>query len=107
MATIAAGRLAGRVGQRRGAGFLRAILETRLVGTGLTITALVVLCALLADLISPYDPNYQDYLALTEPPSASHWLGTDDIGRDVLSRVIYGTRVSLEVGVITVAVAIT
>lgn len=107
MAVATAGRLTGRARGDRGVGFLRAVLETRLVGTGLTIVAIVVLCALLADLVAPYDPNYQDYLALTEPPSAAHWLGTDDLGRDVLSRVIFGTRVSLQVGVITVAVAVT
>jgi peptide/nickel transport system permease protein len=82
------------------------LLETRLVGTGLGISALVVLCALFAGLIAPYDPNVQDYLALTEPPSAAHLLGTDDLGRDVLSRIIYGSRVSLQVGIIAVGIAV-
>jgi peptide/nickel transport system permease protein len=84
----------------------RRLLETRLVGTGLTITAVVLLCALAAPLLAPYDPNEQDYLALTEPPSVNHVLGTDDIGRDVLSRLIYGSRVSLEVGLIAVGIAV-
>jgi peptide/nickel transport system permease protein len=84
----------------------RRLLETRLVGTGLTITAVVLLCALAAPLLAPYDPNEQDYLALTEPPSVVHILGTDDIGRDVLSRIIYGSRVSLEVGLIAVGIAV-
>jgi peptide/nickel transport system permease protein len=84
----------------------RRLLETRLVGTGLAITAVVLLCALAAPLLAPYDPNEQDYLALTEPPSGSHILGTDDIGRDVLSRIIYGSRVSLEVGLIAVGIAV-
>jgi peptide/nickel transport system permease protein len=84
----------------------RRLFETRLVGTGLAITAVVLLCALAAPLLAPYDPNEQDYLALTEPPSLVHILGTDDIGRDVLSRIIYGSRVSLEVGLIAVGIAV-
>ena len=62
-------------------------------------------CALFANVISPYDPNEQDYLAITEAPSAAHPLGTDDLGRDILSRIIYGSRVSLLVGVIAVGIA--
>ena len=91
---------------RRAGGLLRRMLETRLVGTGLAITAIVLLCALAAPLLAPYDPNEQDYLAITDPPSASHLLGTDDLGRDVLSRIIYGSRVSLEVGLIAVGIAV-
>src|SRR6476469_4949280 len=86
--------------------WVRRLLETRLVGTGLGISALVVLCALFAGLIAPCDPTVQDYLALTEPPSAAHLLGTDDLGRDVLSRIIYGSRVSLQVGIIAVGIAV-
>jgi peptide/nickel transport system permease protein len=85
---------------------LRRLLETRLVGTGLSISAVVLLCALAAPLLAPYDPVEQDYLALTDPPSAAHLLGTDDIGRDVLSRIIFGSRVSLEVGLIAVGIAV-
>ena len=66
----------------------------------------MLLCALAAPLIAPHDPNEQDYLALTDPPSAAHLLGTDDLGRDVLSRLIYGSRVSLEVGLIAVGIAV-
>ena len=65
------------------------------MGTGLTILGIVVFCAIFADVSAPYNPNEQDYLALTEPPSSAHLLGTDDLGRDVLSRIIYGSRVSL------------
>src|SRR5207245_9597320 len=86
--------------------FLRRLLETRLVGTGLTISAVVLLCALAAPVLAPYDPNEQDYLAITDPPSLAHPLGTDDLGRDVLSRIMYGSRVSLEVGLISVGIAI-
>lgn len=86
--------------------FLRRLLETRLVGTGLTISAVVLLCALAAPLLAPYDPNEQDYLAITDPPSLAHPLGTDDLGRDLLSRIIYGSRISLEVGLIAVGIAV-
>ena len=83
----------------------RELLETRLVGTGLAITTVVFLCAFAAPVLAPYDPNEQDYAAFADPPSANHLLGTDDLGRDVLSRIIFGSRVSLEVGLIAVAIA--
>jgi ABC-type dipeptide/oligopeptide/nickel transport system permease subunit len=63
-------------------------------------TALLVLFALLAVLgaaIAPADPNAQDLLALLDPPSAAHWLGTDEVGRDILSRIIVGTRATLTI----------
>lgn len=82
------------------------ILDVRLAGAGLAILAIVLLCALLAPLIAPYDPTEQDYLALAESPSVRHLLGTDDLGRDVLSRIIYGARVSLEVGMIAAGIAL-
>ena len=99
----------GRASRRlltRGRRFLSNVLETRLVGTGLWILGVVVLCALFAEVISPHAPNEQDYLAITEPPSMVHPLGTDDLGRDILSRIIYGSRISLQVGVIAVGIAL-
>ena len=54
-----------------------------------------VLVAVFADFLSPYDPGKQDYGAVLQPPSLEHWLGTDYLGRDLLSRIIAGTRVSL------------
>jgi peptide/nickel transport system permease protein len=98
-----------RAGRRlftRGRRFLSNILETRLVGTGLWILGIVVFCALFADLITPHPPNEQDYLAITEAPTTAHWLGTDDLGRDILARIIYGSRISLLVGVIAVGIAL-
>lgn len=84
---------------------LRRAVRARLAGVALGIIAVVALCALLANFISPYDPLYQDYSALLQPPSAQHLLGTDSLGRDILSRMIYGSRVSLQVGVIAVGIA--
>jgi peptide/nickel transport system permease protein len=85
---------------------LRQVLRTRLAGAGAVVLAMVLLAALLADVISPHDPNFQDYAAFLQPPSLTHPLGTDDLGRDVLSRIISGARVSLQVGVIAVGIAL-
>ncbi|RMG62046.1 MAG: ABC transporter permease [Calditrichaeota bacterium] len=72
---------------------------------GACIVALAVLVAVFAPQIAPYDP-YQQHLSETlRPPSPQHWLGQDDLGRDILSRIIYGTRISLKVGFVTVGVS--
>lgn len=73
---------------------------------GALILALFLLTALLAPWLAPYLPTAQRLSIRLSPPSASHWLGTDDLGRDLLSRLVYGTRVSLRVGAISVAVAL-
>lgn len=91
---------------RSGSRFVRQLLGTRLAGAGIILIAIVLFCALFAGLIAPYDPNAQDYLAFTEAPSARHWLGTDDLGRDVFSRILYGSRISLQVGIIAVGIAL-
>ena len=62
---------------------------------GLTILALMVFCALFAPWLAPLDPNAQDINRRLAPPGADFWLGTDQLGRDLLSRVIYGTRPTL------------
>src|SRR6516162_3931735 len=72
----------------------------------LAMIAIFVATALLAPLISPYDPNLQTWSAVRKAPSALHWFGTDDVGRDVLARVIFGARASLLAGVISVAIAL-
>ena len=54
--------------------------------------------ALLAPVISPYNPDFVDIASRLQPPSPAHWLGTDALGRDVLSRVLYGSRISLIAG---------
>jgi len=86
---------------------LRRILDIRLVGPSLIILLIVIVSALGAGLISPHDPSTQDYTAFTQGPSLSHPLGTDDLGRDVLARLIYGARISLQVGIIAVGIAVT
>ncbi len=74
-----------------------------LVGGFIVITFLVM--AALAPLLAPYDPNASDWMAIREAPSWSHPFGTDDLGRDILARVIYGARASLAAGFISVTIA--
>lgn len=74
---------------------------------GLVLTVLLVLIALLAPVFKPYDPTTdRDYLNRVKPPSAEHIFGTDNLGRDVLVRVLHGTRISLQVGVVSVALGL-
>jgi peptide/nickel transport system permease protein len=82
----------------------RALQEPRIVVSGIAILALVLI-GLLAPLFSPYDPEFMDSSLSLGPPSASHWLGTDQLGRDELSRLVYGARLSLQISVYAVAFA--
>ena len=81
------------------------ILREPLNVLALTLIALFALGALLAPLIAPYDPLAQDLASRLEPPSGAHWLGTDQLGRDILSRLLYGSRISLVIGVVVVGLA--
>ena len=73
---------------------------------GAVIVAVVAVMAVLAPVLAPYDPVAFDLLARFRPPSAEHWLGTDNAGRDVLSRIIYGARPSMQVGFGAVAIGL-
>ncbi len=73
---------------------------------GLFIIAFFTLLALLAPLLPIADPNATSWSAIRKAPSAMHWLGTDDIGRDILSRMIWGAQASLLAGVVSVAIAV-
>jgi peptide/nickel transport system permease protein len=72
--------------------------------TGLVIVGLLVLAAVLAPLLTPYDPIKQDLQNSLLSPSADHWLGTDKYGRDVLTRLLYGARVDLRIGFLAVLI---
>lgn len=72
----------------------------------LAVLAVVVLVSVFANVISPYDPIAQNTGNAFQAPSAAHWLGTDDLGRDVLSRMIYGTRVSILASLLAVGIAL-
>ena len=69
--------------------------------------ALVVLLAIFAPLVAPYAYDAQNLTIVNQPPSMAHWLGTDEFGRDVLSRVIYGARTSLSVSVTSIGASVT
>jgi peptide/nickel transport system permease protein len=85
---------------------MRRLLRRKGAVFGIFVIAFLVALALFAPLISPYDPSLQTWTAVRQAPSALHWFGTDDVGRDVLTRVIYGARASLLAGIISVAIAV-
>ena len=91
-------------GHRKSA--FRQVLSQPSAVIGGSIVVFFVLVAVFAPLLSPYDPNASDWLAIRQAPSAAHWFGTDDLGRDILSRILFGARASLIAGVIAVAIAI-
>ena len=73
---------------------------------GLVVIVIFVLIALTATWIAPFDPALQDYKAIRKPPSSTHWLGTDESGRDLLSRIMHGAWASLSAGVVSVSIAL-
>ena len=85
--------------------FLRVFLGRKVVIFGTVIILILILVALTADLITPYDPYQQNLREALQQPSRVHLLGTDALGRDTLSRIIYGTRTSLSVGINSVGLA--
>lgn len=80
--------------------------QNRLAAAGLALLLLFALCALLAPWIAPHDPAKLDLTARLLGPSTAHWFGTDELGRDVFSRTLYGARVSLTVAVAVVAISL-
>jgi peptide/nickel transport system permease protein len=84
----------------------RRLVRRRGAAVGLAIIVFFVLLAILAPIVSPYDPLATSWTAIRKAPSAAHWFGTDEIGRDVLSRVIWGARASLLAGVVSVLISL-
>lgn len=74
--------------------------QNKLAAFSAVLIALVLLLAMFAPLVAPYGEAEQDVLARLQPPSAAHWFGTDELGRDVLSRILYGSRLSLAIGIL-------
>lgn len=72
---------------------------------GLAVVLLMVFVAIFAPLLAPYDPTAQSWTAVRKAPSAAHWFGTDEAGRDILSRIIWGARASLMAGLTSVGIA--
>jgi len=91
--------------KRRGQGrdIWRRLCKNRLAVFGMIVLALIVLLAIFANVVSPYPYDLQDYGAAFQFPSWAHPFGTDNYGRDILSRVIYGTRISLQIGLISLS----
>ena len=78
----------------------RMVHQNKLAAFSAVLIALVLLLAVFAPLVAPYGEAEQDVLARLQPPSAAHWFGTDELGRDVLSRILYGSRLSLAIGIL-------
>lgn len=85
-------------------GWVRRMPRESQVGAGIVLV--IVVAAVLAPVLAPYDPNQVNILASLEAPSSAHWMGTDFVGRDVFSRVLYGTRLDLAVVLIVTAISL-
>lgn len=94
------------VGKVASGSFMRFYRASPLGAIALVILAVIGLTAICADFISPYDPLDTNFTLLLDPPSASHFLGTDLIGRDVLSRILFGTRITLLVAFVAVIMGV-
>jgi len=84
----------------------RRLAANRFALTGCVVVCLLFLLSLLAPVLTPYHPDAIDAYHVLLPPSAAHWFGTDELGRDVLTRVLFGARISLKVGFVAVGIAV-
>lgn len=84
----------------------RRLRKNKAAVIGLIILVILVLVALFADVIAPFDFTTQNLDAVLQKPNATHWFGTDNFGRDIFSRVVYGSRISLRIGFIAVGIAL-
>lgn len=82
------------------------IMKSKTSFIGLLIIALLLITALFAPLIAPHDPAAQSIVDRYQPPSGKHILGTDELGRDIFSRIVYGTRISIQIGLIAVGISL-
>lgn len=99
--------LAARAEVRKRPSLVRRLLRSRSAQIGLGVVLLLVLLGLGAPLLAPYDPNAMAYTSILAPPGPEHLFGTDDFGRDLFSRALYGIRISLAVGAsVTVLTAV-
>ena len=94
------------MGKKSRRGVFKSLLKSPLASFGLIIVLLLIFCAIFADVITPYSYSRQNLRNSFQSPSAEHWFGTDEFGRDIFSRVVYGARISLFVGFIAVGIAI-
>jgi ABC-type dipeptide/oligopeptide/nickel transport system permease subunit len=84
----------------------RRLLRNRTAVAGMVVLVLFALSGILAPWLAPHDPYRSDLEGSLAPPSGKHWLGTDELGRDILSRVIYGARLSMVIGTIAVSIGV-
>ena len=94
--------MSSQLGEKYGAAekFARMCRQNHLAAFSLALIVLILLLALLAPVIAPYKEAQQDLAARLHSPDAAHWFGTDELGRDVLTRILYGSRISLLVGIV-------
>jgi len=85
---------------------IRGIFKHKLSRAGIIIIFLLLIMAIFAPLLAPYDPNVADLYNVLTGPSANHWLGTDNVGRDLFSRIIYGSRITMTVGFFSVFISV-
>src|SRR5207237_9172831 len=84
---------------------LKAFNTNKTSWIGLVVFLIVVVAAILAPVLAPFDPNDQNILEKLRAPTLEHWLGTDSFGRDTLSRLVFGARISLIIGVVSTLAA--
>ncbi len=84
----------------------RRLRRNRMAMFGLAVILIIIFTAIFADVIAPYSYRAQNLRRIAEAPSRDHWLGTDELGRDILSRIIFGTRISLQVGFVAVSISV-
>ena len=85
--------------------FFKALFKRKIVAVALVVIIFFLLCAVASPLIATHDPYEQDLFNILKGPSAEHWLGTDNLGRDVYSRIIYGSRIAFTVGIFAVIIS--
>ncbi|ALL69523.1 putative glutathione transporter, permease component (plasmid) [Paraburkholderia caribensis MBA4] len=106
MATsIDARSAAATLPRRKRRGLVR-FMRNRAAVFGAVLVALIVVMAVFAPWLTQYDPVQASFMTVRQAPSAAHWFGTDELGRDVLSRLLYGARASLMAGVVSVGIAV-
>lgn len=84
---------------------IRVMASRKVVVVGVVIILIMIMVAIFAPMLAPYDPYKTNLKEALSPVSSAHWLGTDNLGRDVLSRIIYGSRTSLMVGIVSIFIA--
>jgi len=87
--------------------FWQRFCQNKLAVVGLVVIVIFILLAIFAPLLTPHDPNRANLRERNQPPSKEHWFGTDDMGRDILARTLYGGRISLSVGLVSVGISLT